>query len=214
MRRASHGRRSPSVVSLVAVAACSATSSSLDAASGRAVSSFVHFSRFFTPSISSFSSRVFRIFDAFTPTFIIRSPGTPRLRHHPHTFQRHSTIFLAAYRLMSGSSPPLSSLSRRLRPRHPVPRTPATFFAPSALSCSVVRTSAEVEPCRHPRSRSCSWSSHLGSGRPASTPLVTSPLTGNGYGQVSPGAAFVCLREAPVSVDTPAFRAPPRFWSV
>lgn len=91
---------------------------------------------------------------------------------------------------------------------------PAMFFAPSALSCPVVRTSAEVEPRRHHRSHSRFWSSHLGSGRPtASTPLVMSPLTGSGFGQVSPGAALVRLREASVSVDTPAFGASPRFWS-
>ncbi|KAL1947669.1 hypothetical protein VTO73DRAFT_13393 [Trametes versicolor] len=171
------------------------------------------FSRFFAPSKSSFSSRVFRTFDTSTPMSIVQSPGTARLRRSPRTSQHHSNTLLAAYRLMSGSSPlvvaqPPSPPS----PRHHVHQLPDTFFAPQ---CTLL-----------------SGCAHLGRGRTAptppfpfllsvfaprqwpsrvDTPLVMSPLTGSGFGQVSPGVALVRLREASVSVDTPAFRAPPRF---
>lgn len=168
MRRASHGRRSPSAASLVAVAACSATRLSLDAASGRAASSSARFSKLFAPSKSSFSSI---IFDVFTPSFTIQLPGTPRLRHFPHTSKHHSTILVAAYRLMSGASPLSSSLSCLLRPRLLTPQTPRNILRPPVhppvRSCAPrprsnradtpipvpafsLRTSAVAVPRRHP----------------------------------------------------------------
>lgn len=173
---------------------------------------FRAFFKLFAPSNSLFSSHVF---DAFTPLFIVQSPGTPRLRHSPHTSQRHSTIFLAAYRLMPGFSPLLSSLTCHLRPSTPYPSSTRNILRPQ---CTLLSGRAHLGRGRTvptppflislsvfaPRQ----WPSRV------DTPLAMSPLTGNGYGQVSPGAALVRLREASVSVDTPAIHALPRFWSV